>query len=385
MDESLNLTPQEQPVAVENASKRLSIGLPACNPHHDRRFPLTPEAVEILIEGGYEVNIERNAAAVIHYTDEDYTRRGATIADRSSVLASDVVISLVALSSADIGRMRRNGVLLTLSDAIDSKIIDKVLGQRLTTVFLDLVRDKHGNYPVADLLAEIDGRAAMMKANELLADSCHGKGILIGGVSGVMPCETVILGGGIAAMAAAESAVGLGSIVRIFDNDVFALNKAACVMSGKACGLFPHPKVLRTALQTADIIIVASTSIDWNDLNVLKSGVVIVDISNKPGNMFATLPQSDLLTDSPYKNKGRVCYVNAGKTVPRTIAMAFGSAVQPIFRRIMRGGKEIVDALTSRKEWKPAVATLAGRVTCRELAERTGLPEVDINIFLNLS
>lgn len=386
MEPSQNLTPQEQPVAIDTMPNKISIGLPACDTARDRRFPLTPEGVEILVNAGYVVNIEKEAAKAIHYGDDAYTKRGAVVTDRLTTLHSDVIISIGRLSTLDLGCVSRGAALLTLSDAIDKNNIEKVLDRKLTTVFLDNIRDRHGNYPVADLLSEIDGRAAMMKANELLADDCHGKGILIGGVSGVNPCETVILGGGIAAIAAAESAVGLGSIVRIFDNDVFGLNKAECVMNGKACELFPHPKVLKTALRTADIIIVASDSIAWNEVGVLKSGVVVVDISNKPGHVFPQLPIADLLaTDRLFKNEGQVCYINAGKTVPRTVAMAFGSAIQPIFRRIMREGKDLADAIISRKELKPAVATFAGRVTCRDLAERTGHSEVDINIFLNLS
>lgn len=383
MDESSNLIPKEQPCAVDTAPKSLSIGLPACNPIADRRFPLTPEVVEMLAYH-FTVIIEKGAPKVIHYAEEAYTCAGARIADRDTALHADIVISIVTLTPADISKMRRGAVLLTLSDTLDKCVTKRLLEQRITTIFLDRIKNERGNRPVADLLAEINGRAAMMKANELLADSCHGKGILIGGITGVIPCETIIIGSGIAAIAAAESAVGLGSIVKIFGKEMDLLVKETARFKSSVIPLFPHDRLFFKTIKSADVVIVVDNIFTMTDPSRLKKGVVIVDVSANPGASFPTMPKADLLNPNPNAGGG-VCYTNAGKTVPRTVAMAFGSAVYPLLMRLNVESKSVADAMLVLKEMKSAIATFAGRVTNHILAEQTGLPEVDINLFLNLS
>ena len=370
-------------MAVETAPKSLSIGLPACNPEADRRFPLTPEVVEMLVEH-FDVIIEAGAPSVIHYTDDDYACVGARIADRETALHADIILSIVALTAADISKMRRGSVLLTLSVAIDKLIAKRLIEQRITTVFLDHIQNKRGGYPVADILSEIDGRAAMMKANELLADTKHGKGILIGGITGLIPCETVIIGSGTAAIAAAESAVGLGSIVKIFGKDMAVIAKETATFKNSVIPLFPHDRLFKKTIKSADIIIVVENIFSITDSSRLKKGVVIVDISPEPGSSFPTLPKANLLKPNPNAGGG-MCYTNAGKTVPRTIAMAFGSALYPFLLKMNIEKGTISEAVALLKEMKSAIATFAGRVTSHDLAERTGLPEVSINIFLNLS
>ena len=169
----------------------VSIGLPASTSYSEKRFPLTPEAAAVLVERGFSVRMQSGAAASIHYPDSAYARMGVQITDRDTALRSDIVIHLPAISYADATRMRRGALLLTFfhPELQDPRALRLLMQKYIGCIALDMVEDPDGRKPFADILSEIDGRAAMAIASSLLADAIHGKGILMGGVAGVVPCE----------------------------------------------------------------------------------------------------------------------------------------------------------------------------------------------------
>ena len=163
--------------------KLFSIGLPRCTDPGERRFPLTPEGAGMLVEQGFQIWMQEGAAETIHYTDNQYASKGVRICGRDEALRADIVMHLAPLQPADIRKMRRGALLLTLSSMcrLTAATVRTLLERAIITVAIDLIHDSHGNSPFADILAEIDGRAAMARASSLLADSVHGKGILLGG------------------------------------------------------------------------------------------------------------------------------------------------------------------------------------------------------------
>lgn len=168
--------------------------------------------------------MQENAAACINYNDNQYMRVGVSIATREETLGCDIVIHLAPPDVADIRRMRRGAMLLTLLKPASQtrEAVKELLRRHIVAIAIDLIEDSRGCTPFADILAEIDGRASVAMASSLLADASRGKGILLGGVAGIIPCETLIIGSGIAACAAAKSAMGLGATVRMYDNDVYS-------------------------------------------------------------------------------------------------------------------------------------------------------------------
>ncbi len=184
-------TPQPQDAAVMTNFRRLTIGLPSCCDAGERRFPLTPEAVAVLTDAGYGVRIQEGAARVIHYTDAAYVKAGAEIGSREDALSCDIVIALAPLSDPDIRKMRRGSMLLSLLNESrqSPQSVNRLLDRHIIAVAIDLITDRRGNTPFYDILSEIDGRAAVALSASLLADPLHGKGILLGGVAGIVPCE----------------------------------------------------------------------------------------------------------------------------------------------------------------------------------------------------
>lgn len=381
----------EQPTRMATRRQRISIGLPRTDNPDERRFPLTPEGVRMLTDRGYRVIMEEGAASSIHYGDNAYARNGAEISDRPSALAADIVIHLAPIPSTMVRYMRRGAMLLTLlnSDSIATSSVEALLRQGIVTVALDLVEDQQGNRPFADILAEINGRAAIATASSLLADSIHGKGILLGGVAGIVPCEVTILGSGIAAIAAARSAIGLGAMVRMFDNDIYSLRAALRDLGPQVIGSACHENVLLKALASADVVVVTggfppSMAMGADVVATMKKGVLSFDLSPTPGSLFPSLRTVDLSFALPSDNTlsgDRALYINAGNAVPRTAAMALSNTLSTLFDDIVVC-EGITNALKLTAGLRQGVITFSGKLTNRTLAQRMPLRFVDINIFL---
>ncbi len=249
--------PLEEVLKATNVSRQAVIGLPASRGMLDHRFPLTPEGAGMLVARGFRGKMERGAAEHIHYSDDAYARCGVEITERAETLAADIIVYLPALDIADARMIKRGSLLLTFMHATedDADVLRTLLKRHVIALALELLTDDAGRYPFADILREIDGRAAIAIASSLLADAIHGKGILLGGVAGVVPCEVMIIGADMAAIAAAQTAIGMGAIVKIFDNNVYRLRDAQRMLGPGATGSSLHPRVFESALRSADIVI----------------------------------------------------------------------------------------------------------------------------------
>ncbi|MDE6101149.1 MAG: hypothetical protein K2G01_08895 [Paramuribaculum sp.] len=389
-----NLETLGQPSAVVSRRRLFSLGLPKCNDLSERRFPLTPEGARMLVEQGFTVRMESGAADTIHYTDNQYAAAGVRIVSRREVLGSDIVIHLADIHPADVRQMRRGAMLLTLMTPVrvNRDTLIALLDRHIISVAINLIRDDRGNLPFADILDEVDGRAAMARASSFLADSVHGKGILLGGVAGVVPCEVMIIGSGIAACAAARSACGAGALVRMFDSDVYRLREATRQLGSSVIASAMHPRVVSNALRTADVVIY--TSVDQSPvfgsetISDMKRGLIIFDLSDEPGVAFPSLPTIDLALASPLDisptEPSRACYVNAGSAVARTAAMALSNTFITMFSQLV-DCDGVTNALNLHPGLQTATFTFLGKAVNRRVAEIIGRRHVDIRIFLTLS
>lgn len=406
------VTPVESPAEVANAKRHATIGLPKCNNPAEKRFPLTPEAVGTLTHMGFTVKMESAAASYIHYSDAAYTRAGAHIVERGDALQCDIVIHLAPLEIADIRKLRRGAMLLSLANFNrnnGAEVVKELVARRVINIAIDLVRDDNGNCPFGDILLEIAGRSTMTIAASMLADPLNGKGILLGGVAGVVPCEVTIIGSCLAACAAARSAMGLGAVVRLFDDDVYSLRRALRQLGDGVIGSSLHAHVLENALRAADVVVVTSDlkglPIDGSIDAVLKRNVLLFDLSGNPGHAFPgtrnvdlgafdTTPNgatgfaqcNDVLIggNASESNRRRACFVNPGSAVPRTAAMALSDTFITLLRQI--AGCEVASAtLPLTPGLQQATLTFMGKVVNERAARLANMRYTDINLLLSLS
>lgn len=387
--------PQLQPVDKATGRRRVTLGLPAATGNSERRFPLTPEGAAMLTERGFDVLIESGSAECIHFSDEAFRRGGASIVERRQALQADIVLYLPAIDATDAACLKTGSVLLSLShfESRERKAVELLLSRHIITVALDMVADDNDNTPFADTLAEIDGRAAMAIASSLLADPIHGKGILLGGVAGIVPCEVTIIGSGIAATAAARSAKGLGATVRMFDNDVYSLREAVDNLSAatgtSVISSAIHPKVFASALRSADIVIATPTrhpvEIGIDRISEMKTGVIAFDLTPR-ADVFKGLDRIDLAlaVENQRADSLAACYVNAGSAVPRTAAMALSTTLMTLLDDLLVC-EGIANALRFNAGVRRAALTFLGKAVNEKIAEVAGCRAIDINLFLQLS
>lgn len=390
------LAPKEQPVEVLTAKRKVTIGLPAASSANERRFPITPEGAAMLCERGFDLRMEEGAATAIHFSDDAYRRGGVKIVNRREALASDIVIHLPAINHADAVCLKPGAVLLSLlhPEHQTAQAVRVLLQRHIISIALDLVEDSRANRPFADILSEVDGRAAMAIASSLLADPVCGKGILLGGVAGIVPCEVTIIGSGIGARAAARSAIGLGATVRMFDNDVYRLREALHEIGEQTViGSSLHPRVFANALRSADVVIATETrtpiEISVAVVDEMKRGVVAFDLAHTGhASVFPSLRCIDLAmaaaSDCSPARQVRTCYIHAGSAVPRTAAMALSTTLLTFFDDITVCDG-LPNALKFNKGLSRAAYTFMGKAVNPDIAALMGQRTIDITLFLQFS
>lgn len=382
--------PETKPVTSGN--RKISIGFPASASPSERRFPITPEGAETLVEQGFEIKIEQNAGAAIHYTDANYSRRGAEITTRGGALACDIIVHPAPLREEDIPSLRRGSMLLTMLnlEEMTSSYIAGLNRKSIIAIALDRITDSAGNRPFADILNEVAGRAAIALAGSHLCDSINGKGILLGGIAGIVPCEVTVIGSGIAAIAAATSACGLGATVRMFDDDIYSLRRAALQLGPQIIASSQHHSVLSKALFSADVIILTEVSrkplITAEETSLLKRGVITFDLTENPGKSFVAMETRNAGTCSlaTINSSRRICYTHASNAVPRTAAMAMSNTLVTLFGSL-RTSDCATNALKLSEGLQEGAITYLGKIVSAEVAARLGCRAQDISLFIRLS
>jgi len=172
---------------------------------------------------GHEVLIQRGAGNNAYYGDTEYADAGAMIVETlGEVYTADVVLKATSVSAGDTVYMHDRQVILSPLKLCDMRkdAITEMMQKKVTAVGFDILKDGEGYYPVVRIMSEIAGNSAIMIASEYLNNSRGGKGIVLGGISGITPAEIVILGAGTLGEFAARAALGLGATVKIFDHSV---------------------------------------------------------------------------------------------------------------------------------------------------------------------
>lgn len=387
--------PLEQALRATTIARSAVVGLPASKGMLEHRFPFTPEGAGMLVARGFKVRMEAGAASHIHYSDSAYARCGVEIVNRAEALAADIVVYLPALEPADASKLKRGSLLLTFLHAgpEHALTLKTLLDRHVITLALELLADESGNLPFADIIHEIDGRAAIAVASSLLADAIHGKGILLGGVAGVVPCEVMIIGSDMAAVAAASTSIGLGATVRMFDNNIYRLREAMHRLGPAVIGSSLHPRVFEGALRSADIVVATSTSprcgvVGADLVDLMKRGVICFDLTDVPGSAFPSMQLVDLDLASPSDNTPaeptRMCYINAGNAVPRTVAMALSNTFVTMLDDILVCDG-VANALKLNPGLRQSAVTFLGKCVNPTAAKTLGIRVVDINLFLQFS
>lgn len=223
-----SLMPQEEKLEVGKRKEKLIIGIPKENKEFESRVALTPEAVELLVGNGHEIIIESGAGLNANYSDKDYSECGGIIVtNKADAYRCDIVLKIAPPSIDEIDLLKNNAVLISsLHFQIQSEeYIRGLIAKKITALSFEGLKDKENCYPVIRSMSEIAGTTSVLIAAEYLSNVHNGKGVLLGGVTGITPTEVIILGAGTAAEYAARAAIGLGAFIKVFDHSISKLKR----------------------------------------------------------------------------------------------------------------------------------------------------------------
>jgi alanine dehydrogenase len=387
------LLPQEEMLEVGKNKKKLIIGLPKENESLENRVSLTPEAVEIIVNNGHEVIIESNSGKAANYSDNDYSERGGFIVkEKRSVLQADVILKVSPLTAEEIEMLKGQQIIISSLLLVNqtAEYIRNLMAKKVTAIAFENLKDESGCYPVVRSMNSISGTTSILIAAEYLSNEHGGKGVLMGGVTGVTPTEVVIVGAGTAAESAVRAAFGLGAFVKVFDNSVNSLVQMQNNLGMLLHTSVFHPQVLEKALKSADILIGARQSFDNGSrfyvtedmVKGMKKGSVIVDISISHGGCIET---SEYRTqqDPVYIKHGIIHYSipNLPSRVARTSSIALSNVFLPIILETAESGG-FVPQLKQDIGLRHGVYIFNGILTNQFIGNHLGISSSDIDLLM---
>ncbi|MCM1378358.1 MAG: hypothetical protein NC097_07810 [Clostridium sp.] len=357
---TIELESKLMPVEKEVGGRNLYISLLGNYPEtEETRLLLTPEAVGLLTSGGIKVLVEEGAGIDISFSDEAYVEYGAKIVSRDEALKCSTVFSYTPLKAEDLRKMNDGSTILCMMNDIlfGKDVIKTLLDKKITLACLDNMYS-HNDEPVfANIIDEIDGRAAIMYAQEHLSFLGGGKGVLLAGVAGINPCEVLIIGEGNDVCSAAIAAIDAGASVTLLNNDISALQTASQYCGRHLTTLAIHPRVLYNKVKTADVIILGTTTRPFEF----------------PKKLVVAMKESAYVLDF------HECHPSV--SVPRTVAMALSNVLVNFIEEIaIKDGFDSMVAMTSGVQ--SGVVTFGGKLVDKLVGSYLSMPSVDIEVML---
>ena len=360
----------------------MKIGVPKEIKNNEFRVGLTPGSVRELVHHGHQVMVETQAGAGISCSDDDYVRAGATIAAKASDIfaSAEMVIKVKEPQPSEYAQLRKGQLLFTyLHLAPDPEQTRGLVASGCTAIAYETITDRFGGLPLLAPMSEVAGRMAIQVGAVALQKANGGRGVLLGGVPGVLPGKVVVLGGGVVGLNAARMAMGLGADVTVLDKSAKRLAYIDDVFGPRLKTLYATNEATEEQVLAADLVVgavlvpgaAAPKLIRREHLARMKPGSVIVDVAIDQGGCFET-SRATTHADPTYIVDGVVhyCVANMPGAVARTSTFALNNATLPFAIAL------------ADKGWRKACADDAnllaglnvhdGKVTCEAVARDLG-------------
>jgi len=387
------LMPQEEMLEVKRQKKSVSIGVPRETSFQENRIALVPEAVGLLVQNGHQVLIETNAGKAAYFPDNEFSEHGGQIVySAEEVFKADIILKVGPPSESEIDLLKSRQTLISALHVTiqNQNYFKKLAAKKITALSFELIKDKTGSFPVVRAMSEIAGNTSVLIAAEYLSDPVYGKGGMLGGFSGITPTEVVILGAGTVGEFAARAAMGLGALVKIFDNSLYKLRRLQNNLNTRIFTSIIQPKVLLKSLKTADVVIGALHANEGRAPIVvteqmvmeMKSGSVIIDVSIDQGGCVET---SRVTNHSEpvfqFNNVTHYCVPNIASKVPHTASYALSNFFAPILLDLgEKGGVE--NKLKNDYGVRQGVYLYNGILTNKFIGEYYGISYQDIDLLM---
>ncbi len=389
---SATMMPQEEMLEVARKNADLHIGIPKETSFQERRVSLVPNSVAVLVNNGHNVIVETGAGVHSNYQDKDYSEAGAQIAyNTEQVYKADLVLKVAPPTFDEIEMMKpKQNLISALQLTVQQKnFFNHLISKKITGLAFDYIKDRSGIYPVVRAMSEIAGNTSILIASEYMSTTNGGRGMMLGGISGVPPTEVVIIGSGTVGEFAARAAVGLGATVKIFDNSLYRLRRLQNDLGMRLFTSIIEPVELEKALQTADVVIGALRAkegrtpvvVSEDMVSNMQYGSVIVDISIDQGGCFET-SQVTNHAHPVFKKYGvtHYCVPNVASRVAQTASIALSNIFTPILLEMgEKGGFE--NYLRLDTGVRNGVYLYNGILTHQYIGETYNIPYKDLDLL----
>ena len=364
------------------------IGSPKEIKNHEYRVGLTPESAKELVMQGHDVWIETQAGSGIDASDEQYVAAGAKIVDGPDAIFAEceMVVKVKEPQAVERKKLREGQILYTyLHLAPDPDQTRDLLDSGVTAIAYETVTGPRGQLPLLKPMSQVAGRMSVQAGATALEKAHGGRGVLLGGVPGVMPGKVVVIGGGVVGFNAAQMAVGLGADVTILDRDPEVLEKVGTHFEARASTRFSNAANLYDAVTNADLVIgavlipgaAAPKLVTREMLKDMQKGAVLVDVAIDQGGCFETSkPTTHAEPTYVIDDIVHYCVANMPGAVARTSTYALNNVTLPHALRIADLGWK--EALRRDPHLLQGLNVWNGKVTFEAVAEAIGTDYVPV-------
>jgi alanine dehydrogenase len=358
------------------------IGIPKEIKNHEYRVGMTPESVAEAVHHGHQVVVENAAGDGIGSTDDDYIAAGAQmVADPAEIFArADMIVKVKEPQAGERKMLREGQILYTyLHLAPDPEQTKDLVESGAICIAYETVTDRNGGLPLLKPMSQVAGRMSIQAGAHCLEKAQGGRGVLLGGVPGVMPGKVAVIGGGVVGFNAAQMAVGLGADVTILDRNPEVLEKLAIHFEAGAKTRFSNKANLEESVAEADLVIgavlipgaAAPKLVNRAMLGTMKKGSVLVDVAIDQGGCFET-SKATTHADPTYVVDEVVhyCVANMPGGVARTSTYALNNVTLP--HALALADKGWKAALSADEHLANGLNVWNGKVTYEAVARDLG-------------
>jgi alanine dehydrogenase len=339
------------------------------------------------------VAVEHSAGEGSFYFDSDYSEAGARIVyDKAEVYKATTIIKSAPISEEEVAWLQPNQIVISPIHLpfLKRDMLEQLVTKKIIAIAFDSIKDDSGTYPIVRSMSEIAGSSAILTAAKYLNNIHNGKGILLGGISGVPPAKVLILGAGVVGEFAARTALGLGASVQIFDNSIYRLMRLQNNIGRRCFTSVLEPVTLAEELANTDVVVGALKPVNGitpvvvteEMVSNMKAGSVIIDVSIDRGGCFET---SKVTThENPIYKKYDVihyCVPNMASAVSRTSSRAISNVIMPIMLQCadMGGFEGLIQAKAGIRN---GVYLYKGCITNAPIAKRFNFKYTDLDLLL---
>jgi alanine dehydrogenase len=383
----------EETLDIKPKGIELFIGIPKETSFQENRIALTPEAVKVLVANGHRVIIESKAGEGASYSDTDYSEAGAKISkSKKEVFECDILVKSAPVSEEDLVFLKLHQFIISPIHltAMKQHILAEMMQKKITALSFENLKDDGGHNPIVRSMSEIAGSAVMLIAGQYLSNANHGKGVLVGGISGIPPTKVIIIGAGIVGEQAARTALAMGASVKVFDNSIYRLKRLQNNIGFRLFTSVIEPGILGKQLKTCDVAVGALSSyggrtplvVTEEMVSKMRPGSVIVDVCIDHGGCFET---SSLTSHTaPVFRKYDVihyCVPNIPSGFARTASQAISNVLMPLMLEMADdGGFE--NLVWYKINIRNGIYLFKGALTNFHLSERFDLKFTDLNLLI---